>query len=196
MGLTKLVLFAGLLILGTTVLGAGPNDQVSTQGEDQAIQNPKPLSFETNTTYQVLDHTVDLWHDAILKGDDKRSNFHFSEIHDIISEDLQSDKLQMRMLVREIEYRYRINSAEEKNLINDTYDDEDIIRYKKYLPIISSSICIKEELRRALSRTDAFSNKYRLLGDYKNLLRRELGMPKLEVADIHKNKSNQASTDK
>ncbi len=32
-------------------------------------------------------------------------------------------------------------------------------------------------------RTDAFSNKYRLLGDYIDLLRRELGMTRLELAE-------------
>jgi hypothetical protein len=40
----------------------------------------------------------------------------------------------------------------------------------------------KEALYRSITRTTAFSNKYRLLGDYINLLRRELELPRLKLA--------------
>lgn len=40
----------------------------------------------------------------------------------------------------------------------------------------------KEVLHRSMLKTDAFSNKYRLLGDYIDLLRRELDMPRLKLA--------------
>lgn len=196
MRLAKLVLTVGLLVIGTTVLGAGPQDQGSVDREDQAIKNPKQLLFEANSTYQVFDHAIDLWHDAILKGDDKRANFYLDEICDIITEDIQTNKLQMKMLVRQIEACYQENSFEGKNLFESNHEDKEITKYKEYLPVLSSMILIKEELYRAMSRTEAFSNDYRLLGDYKNLLRRELGMPKLKMADIPTEKPKQASTTK
>jgi len=40
----------------------------------------------------------------------------------------------------------------------------------------------KESLYRSINKTKAFSNKYRLLGDYINLLRRELELPRLKLA--------------
>jgi len=40
----------------------------------------------------------------------------------------------------------------------------------------------KEALHRSMEKTGAFSNKYRLLGDYIDLLRRELEMPRLKLA--------------
>ncbi|MEW5797221.1 MAG: hypothetical protein AB1772_12810 [Candidatus Zixiibacteriota bacterium] len=42
---------------------------------------------------------------------------------------------------------------------------------------------VRETLYRSLRRTKAFSNKYRLLGDYINLLRRELELPRLKLAN-------------
>ena len=46
-----------------------------------------------------------------------------------------------------------------------------------------SELNSKEALYRAVRRTKAFSNKYRLLGDYINLLRRELELPRLKLAN-------------
>lgn len=191
MKLTRLALTAGLILIGITVMAGEPN-QAKVDHENQVIRNPQQLSFELNTTYQVFDHTIDLWHDAVLKRDEKQTNFFLDEIYDIVAEDIQSDKLQMKMLVRQIEHCYRENSSEGKNLLEGNHaENEDLTRYKKYLPILSSSVCIKEELFRAINRTEAFSNKYRLLGDYGNLLRRELGMPKLNMADIPSEKGKQ-----
>ena len=45
-----------------------------------------------------------------------------------------------------------------------------------------SNLNAKESLYRSISKTKAFSNKYRLLGDYINLLRRELELPRLKLA--------------
>lgn len=193
MRLTKLALIAGLFLIGTTAM-AGEHNQANDGHQNQVIENPKQLTFESNTTYQVFDHTIDLWHDAILKGNDKQANFFLDEIYDIVAEDIQTDKLQMKMLVRQIEHCYRENSSEGKNLLEGRHqENEDLTRYKAYLPMLSSTVCIKEELYRAINKTEAFSNKYRLLGDYKNLLRRELGMPKLNMADIPTEKSKQVS---
>lgn len=196
MRLAKLVLTAGLFLIGATIAGAGPQDQEPVDHGNQATKNPKQLLFEANTTYQVFDHVIDLWHDAVLKGDDKQANFYLDELCDIIVDDIQTNKLQMIMLVRQIEHCYRENSSEGKNLLEDNYDEKEITKYKDYLPVLSSMILIKEELYRAMSRTEAFSNDYRLLGDYKNLLRRELGMPKLKMAEMPAEKPKQVSTTK
>ena len=50
------------------------------------------------------------------------------------------------------------------------------------LQIAISSLNAKESLYRSINKTKAFSNKYRLLGDYINLLRRELELPRLKLA--------------
>ena len=42
----------------------------------------------------------------------------------------------------------------------------------------------KEALFRTINRSGAFSTKYRLLGDYIDLLRRELKMPRLKLASV------------
>ncbi len=50
------------------------------------------------------------------------------------------------------------------------------------LQIAIKSLNAKESLYRSINKTKAFSNKYRLLGDYINLLRRELELPRLKLA--------------
>jgi hypothetical protein len=47
---------------------------------------------------------------------------------------------------------------------------------------LNETLQSKRVLVDAITRTDAFSNKYRLLGDYVGLLRREVGLPKLKLA--------------
>lgn len=196
MRLAKFITIISLVLLVTTAFAADPVDQPSPNAQPAPAKNVPPLKFEANTTYQLLDHTTDLWHDAVLKGNERQANFYLVEINDIITEDIQTDRLQMKMVVRQIEHFYRQQSSENLNLVAGSVETEDIIRYKEFLPLISANINVKEELYQSMNRTDAFSNKYRLLGDYKDLLRRELGMPRLNVAEIPQPESKQATADR
>jgi hypothetical protein len=196
MRLAKLITIISLVLLVTTAFAADPVNQPSQNAQPEPAKNVPQMKFEANTTYQLLGHTTDLWHDAVLKGNERQANFYLVEINDIIAEDIQTDRLQMKMVVRQIEHFYRQQSSENLNLVAGSVETEDIIRYKEFLPLISANINVKEELYQAMNRTDAFSNKYRLLGDYKDLLRRELGMPRLNVAEIPQPESKQASADR
>jgi hypothetical protein len=67
-------------------------------------------------------------------------------------------------------------------------DNRDTVAQHEQLPDDSLQNAIarlntKESLYRSLTKTQAFSNKYRLLGDYINLLRRELELPRLKLAN-------------
>ena len=53
----------------------------------------------------------------------------------------------------------------------------------------------KEALYRSLNKTNVFSTKYRLLGDYIDLLRRELQMPRLKLAGITNREKNDNNTE-
>ena len=196
MRLAKLITSISLVLLANAAFAADPVNQPNQNAQPEPAKNVPQMKFEANTTYQLLSHTTDLWHDAVLKGNERQANFYLVEINDIIAEDIQTDRLQMKMVVRQIEHFYRQQSSENLNLVAGSVETEDIIRYKEFLPMISANINVKEELYQSMNRTDAFSNKYRLLGDYKDLLRRELGMPRLNVAEIPQPETKQASADR
>lgn len=187
MRLFKLATIVGLTILTSGLAMAGVADQQSKQAENSqglSKQGSPTLEFDMNTSYKVLDHAIDLWHDAVLKDNRKQMLHRSNEIDDILVENIQSNRLQIKMLVRQMEVANRNNSFEGRNLVGNDQADDHLAEYRELLPRLSGMIVTKEELYRAISRTETFSNKYRLLGDYKSLLRRELKMPGLNLVEI------------
>jgi len=65
------------------------------------------------------------------------------------------------------------------NQVTSAKQQENEDAFKKALDDLNT----REAVHRALTKTKAFSNKYRLLGDYINLLRRELELPRLKLAN-------------
>ncbi len=189
MRLFRLVTIVGLTIITSSLALAGVDQNNSSEGKRSQVNSQKnapTLEFGMETSFKVLDHAIDLWHDAVLKDNRKLMLHRSDEINDIIVENIQSNRLQLKMLVRQMELDNKSHSPEGKNLLEgDKHDDLSTV-YRELLPKLATMINTKEELFRAISKTETFSNKYRLLGDYKSLLRRELDMPKLNLVEVPK----------
>lgn len=187
MRLFKLVTIVGLTIITSSLALAGVAQNSSQESKGAQVENKKSsptLEFGMETSYKVLDHAIDLWHDAVLKDSRKLMLHRSDEINDILVENIQSNRLQLKMLVRQMELDSRNNSPEGKNMLEENQREELANEYRELLPQLATRINTKEELYRAISKTETFSNKYRLLGDYKSLLRRELDMPKLNLVEV------------
>ncbi|MBD3256823.1 hypothetical protein GF377_00220 [candidate division GN15 bacterium] len=79
------------------------------------------------------------------------------------------------------------NGSHDGNGENDTSARSDAFEAREAFRTSLTSLNTKEALWLALERTEDVANKYRLLGDYINLLRRELKMSRLHWAAVARN---------
>jgi len=140
----------------------------------------------TKVAFDQLICTIDLWHDANLKQDNKMIRKYEATIFELIRTDLASSRRVVQQHEAEVhrsarEYNQPHNTrAGRRDDRNDLHDDvQDTCRASQLLKR-------KEHLAASLFRATAFSNKYRLLDDYAEVLRCELGMNRTEIAeDVH-----------
>ena len=179
----RLILIVSLLLplaLSADTAVAGDSDQKTDDGCKVTVDtNP---FFQPQNTYELLTHTRDLWHDATLKGDDKRVREHLAEIEHILDRDIRAGKQTIKLLVQQSTVKNTVESAEGQNLL-----DEKVLSGlpkvdRQLILDLNGIVTTKALLAESINRTGAFSNKYRLLGDYIELLRRELDLPRLQYA--------------
>lgn len=138
----------------------------------------------TATVEKNLSHEIDLWHDSALKRNGKRMRSHEKRIFDIIQEDIQArDRLIYRYeneaarsvkdVVSEPSPVVTAPAAEKRQAVNDIKD----LRKARQL------LKAKELLFDSIKRTDTFSNRYRLLGDYLEIVKRESRLNTVELAE-------------
>ncbi|RKX25421.1 MAG: hypothetical protein DRP47_09845 [Candidatus Zixiibacteriota bacterium] len=167
-----------LLIAGGTLAG---EESVETWNDLTQVKQDRREIRQTAATLVKLAHFVDLWHDATLKGDRNLVFQRQEEIMEIIKADLGWSYQYIDECEKEWE-KSGSNYAK-KSLGNDgtgkihakTWDNR--VDFKKARSIVKT----KQRIAGAISRTEAFSNKLRLLGDYQELLRRELD--RIELAE-------------
>lgn len=165
-----------------TVTLAGGN-YWEKRGDKQEIQQEKKELGTTSTTVKRLTHNIDLWVDANLKGHGKKADKYEQTIFELIEGDIASSRRLAERYEAEVrssttEYnRSHTSRAERRDDRADLRDDvKDLHRAWQFLKV-------KERLASSLHRTTAFSNKYRLFGDYAEVLRCELGMARVELAE-------------
>ncbi len=115
-----------------------------------------------------LSHFVDLWHKANLKGDNKKVFQYEQDILAVVQYDLQvshkfvSKKEQMQL----------------KGKMNKTH-----VKANSNLGKMNSIYNAKKRLIGSFSKSTSFSNKLRLVGDYRELMRRELDLSIVRLAE-------------
>jgi hypothetical protein len=183
MKLTKYYLTVILILaaLGGRVF-AGESQSEKRQGKKEIRQDKKELAT-TKTAAKRLIHNIDLWVDASLNGHDKRAGKYEQAIFELIDADIASSRRQVERYENEVrssevEYNQQhIPGVARRDDRTDLRDDvKDLHQALQYLRV-------KERLASSLRRTDAFSNKYRLFGDYTELLRHEFGLTRVELAE-------------
>lgn len=174
----KFLIVVGLLA-ATMLAGTTNSDSFARQRELPQPKEEYPQTVEAiNKTVSSLSHHVDLWHDAILKGDEKAARHWEDELVKIVNGDLEDSKRTVRHYARKssLAGAVEMNTTKEENVNR----DQDVsTAFRTALSILNT----KEQLALSFSRTSAFSNKYRLISDYIEVLRKQLGMQKLKLAD-------------
>lgn len=185
-------LISFIVALAFAVGAAAGESYFEKKQDKKEIRQDKGVLGATSAVLDRLTRSIDLWVEANLKGDGK--NIHKYET--AIFEQIRADIASSRRLVERYEAEVR-RSTSEYNRPHDTRaghrdDRADLRDDVKDLHQARQLLRVKERLASSLHRTTAFSNKYRLLGDYKEVLRRELGMARVELAEdvneLHKDR--------
>lgn len=155
------------------VIVVGLGLSVAAEPESTADTKSAPVA---SVPADSLDVIVDQWYQAILAGDEGQADGLQRDIVRLLTIDI--DRTQNRLTkLMEHSRSERADSnatiAEVASPINPLGDSIDFLR---------STLNVKKILLGSISKSDAFSNKYRLLGDYVELIRREVGLPKLKLA--------------
>lgn len=151
--------FTAAMFVGTAMGG----DQVNHK---EVKQDQKQLA-QTRHTLDELSQHINLWHEANLLGDDRQISKHEKRLRAIIASDLAQSK--------KVAKQYRNKVARARN-------PKESHEYETEQAQAENLAKAKDRISDCLKRGKAFSNKYRLLGDYKDLLRRELGQERLHLA--------------
>lgn len=153
------------------------------QEDEKQIALDHVNAKQTRVTIKNLSHGIDLWHDANLKGDFDNIIKFQNKMHQLIRADIQKAV----DVVTECEWQHELDLRKERANNSDDgilekshhehiYEKNNLIETKKLIKA-------KEVLFVSLKRSRAFSNKYRLLNDYLELLKIELGIERIELAD-------------
>jgi hypothetical protein len=137
-----------------------------------------------NTVVKGLSAEIDLWHDAALKRNGKRMRSHEKRIFDIIENDIQARDRVIYRFENEV-VRSTANVVGEPGRpaeapIGEQVEMRDDI---KDLRQARQLVKAKELLFDSIKRTETFSNRYRLLGDYLEIVKREGRLNTVEVAE-------------
>lgn len=160
---------AGLaLLLGAGALWAGDKAESKKADSPKQAQAAEP-ERRVDYTLEGLSHAMDLWYDAILKDDQALAGRYEKLIDNILTEDISATELACQRLEK------KSDSETMKHARAECKQETDRVRLL---------IQEKTELARQVRANVEFREKYRRLGIYINLLRRELGMPKAKFADL------------
>ena len=161
-----ITLSVALLLLFAMGLNAADKQKDSVQKEDEKSH----YLPESSLTLVKLSHFTDLWHDATLKGD--RSKVVQLE-HDILAL-IRTDIGASHKFVDG--QKVALKTGDKLSLLSYVNDEEDLEEFELLLKV-------KKRLAGSISKSSAFSNKFRLFGDYREILRREVDLTKFELVE-------------
>lgn len=149
--------------------GAAPSGQAVEISDSAGVHHPE----EDEETLQDLSDQIRLWHVAILTGSEDRAQVLEEEILRAIRSDLK----EMETAVKK--QATRVALSETHSSIEGEADlDDDRKVWQQTLALLRE----KAQKSQAIEETQATCNKFRLISDYVDLLRKQLGMPKVKLA--------------
>ena len=166
----KKALLLGIgLLLAVFAVSASAGD-APRQGD--AMATPFAPVDQMASMIKKLIRATDLWHDANLKGD-----------HDKI---VKSEKAIFEVIQADLNFS-RDHLKKERHIA----DSVGTVVYQEKVKQVAGMLRVKERLLQSLRHAEAFSNKYRLLGDYIDLLKMERRANSVELVE----NGTQAATD-
>lgn len=172
-----------ILVLSFASGAAAVGNDLEKKQDKSEIRQDKMELVATSATLDRLSGTIDRWVEANLTGNNKKANSYEESILEQIQADIASSRRQLERYEAEVR-----SSAKEYNLLHQSraarHDDQADLRDDvKDLHLAGRLLKEKERLASSLHKVATFSNKYRLLGDYMEVMRRELGMAKVELVE-------------
>lgn len=159
----SIALFLGCFLLASPGMAGEKSAQPPDSTRAGEAKRPR-ASF----VLEGLTLAVDLWYDAVMKNDQDLSRRYEELIDNILYEDL---------------------AATEKEYVNRKLDSSTVsgargVSAKQESDeMFRRQLQAKSQLAQAVHEETDSNRKFRLLGDYMNALRRELGLPELKFAD-------------
>ncbi|PWB70389.1 hypothetical protein C3F09_09145 [candidate division GN15 bacterium] len=177
----KKLTLAALLALAGLVIAADQNQPPSKE----PVSIPEPLQeyYYTGLEPEKLAYCIDLWYDAALKGDKGKSAKYEQMIDDILRGDLDSTRQALSLFARQLDQRQQAEIALDSTILNDKFSPE-VIEAQELYGREWDSYKAKAKIAGTIQSSASFSNKYRLMSDYIEVLRRDVGLPKLKYAAI------------
>jgi hypothetical protein len=178
--LTMVMTLSVVCLIGTSSLGQ-PVNQIRTDKKE--IRQDRRELATTVSSYNQLSENIDRWVEAHLASNDRLADQLQSKIMKLIDQDIRdSEKSDQRAEIERLRSRKEVTQTQPGT--HDRRDDRLDLRddrrdSRQADALVRSKKLLAENIRQA----DAFSNKYRLMGDYLELLRRETGKTKAELAE-------------
>lgn len=176
----SLTILPGALLLAGAIYAADPKPLADSPTSNNIPENLKEYYY-SGLAPEKLAYAIDLWYDAVLKGDDgKVSRYEYSMLN-IVRQDLDSTG----MALAQFEQYYHQTESDALRL-------DSTAPHGAYLPVLEkldkdiySEVWkiyqTKQKLFDAIQHSAFPSNKYRLITDYIDVLRRQIGLPRLKI---------------
>ena len=175
----SLLTLIAVVTLSSPIL-ADPPEPSST--EPSAVRATEEFILEE--TIALLQIEYNLWLDAALSGSGAEAERLEENLLGRINLDIIVSQEKVRAMAKEVALASGDDVSSGPKVPE--VDSDEFKQARNHLNA-------KEAVFRSAVKTEAFSNKYRLLGDYIDLLRRELKMPRLKLAS-NQRPSNSAVT--
>lgn len=143
---------------------------------DPSIKPADSQSVQTTTPADSLNQAVDRWYEATLAGDNGKTRAYEQRLVHLLAADIDRTRAELNTLTT------HVADHSSDSLVGPLPPDSLTNSIRDSLSFLKDRVRLKRMLLDAITQSDAFSNKYRLLGDYVDLLRREVGLPKLKLA--------------
>lgn len=178
---TRSILVTILMVLPAA--GSTAGSVAEKVADKQEIKEDHQFIKHTRKTLDELNRAIDLWHDANLKGAEKKIASAEENIQIILQADITAswDHIgESEIEVFESAKELKSTPATGVARRDDRVDLRDDIKDLKRAKIV---VRTKERLYSSIEKSKAFSNKYRLLGDYTDVLKKQLGLSRIELAE-------------
>ncbi len=175
----KRLTIAAMLALAGFAFAADKNPPNSKE----AVNIPEPLQeyYYTGLEPEKLAYCIDLWYDAALKGEKGKAAKYEQMIDDILRTDLDSTRQALSMFARQLDEYQKAEMAQDSSILNDKFSPE-VIEAQELYSQEWNHYKTKAKIAGTIQTSASFTNKYRLMSDYIEVLRRDLGLPKLKYA--------------
>lgn len=190
---------SAIALIASSVLASPPQSEVrenqSQESSVSALKKDGPSSAAVVSTpvraaaphqtsgvaleSEQLGKLVDAWHKSVLRGDQSSIERSYDSLHSFLSADLDRSREGLRIQAELAAYS---TSGQQSQVPACADEAEQRGQFEDQLGLFRS----KELIAEAIDRNSSFSNRYRLLGDYADLLRKELGMNRIVLASKEK----------